>query len=262
MYNNGPIGVIDSGIGGLTVLSAMMKKLPSENFIYLADTKHAPYGNKTHDEILEYTENNISVLSELACKAVVIACNTATAAAVEAMRKKYPHLHIIGLEPALRPPIYDFPGMPVLVLATPLTLSEKRFERLRAELEAIEKNIYYCIPAQEIVEYTESQDKDKEKLIQILKARLKPFENIRFPACVLGCTHFPLAKAEISQALGYTPRYYDGGEGASKRLEFLLVRDGICSSGDKAGKAIFLNSAFSQKAAQILSEYNNKSHIL
>lgn len=257
MYNDGPIGVIDSGIGGLTVLSAMMKRLPNENFIYLADTEHSPYGNKKHNEILTYTDNNIKCLLEIGCKAIVLACNTATAAAVEPMRKKYPQINIIGLEPALRPPVYDFPGMPVLVLATPLTLSEKRFEKLRSEFEITGEKIYYCVPAQEIVEYTEAEVKHSQRLITILREYFKPFEKIKFPACVLGCTHFPLAKSEISEALGYTPRYYDGGEGAAKRLEFLLARDGIGNGRGSRGTVLFTDTEFSAKAIKILSNYNN-----
>lgn len=256
--NRGPVGVIDSGIGGLTVLTEMIKKLPSEDFIYHADTENAPYGNKRHAEIIGYTDNNIAKLLSLGCKAIVLACNTATAAAVEDMRLKYSSVNIIGLEPALRPPLYDFPDMPVLVLATPLTLTEKRFTRLRSELEADSGKKFYCVPAQEIVEYTESPSRQKQKLINSLKKLLHPYESIRFPACVLGCTHFPLAKPEISEALGYTPRYYDGGNGAAKRLAFLLARDGLENDISRRGKVIFTSQEFSYRAGQIMLDYYNK----
>ena len=125
-----PIAVFDSGMGGVSVLRELYKLMPNENFIYFGDSKNAPYGVKTTEEIKSLTIENVKSLIEKGAKAVVLACNTATSAAAKELREMYPDVIIIGLEPALKPAVLSKEHPRVVVLATPLTLREEKFEML------------------------------------------------------------------------------------------------------------------------------------
>ena len=149
-----PIGVMDSGVGGLSVLYELKKLIPREDYVYLADTANAPYGTKSAAEILKLTENNVRKLLEYRCKAIVIACNTATAVSVEQMREKYTQIPIIGLEPALAPAIREHQEENILVLATQATLKMERFEKLLRSFHEQSDRIY-CEEAQRIVSFVE-----------------------------------------------------------------------------------------------------------
>ena len=224
----------------------------NENFIYLSDGKNSPYGEKTHSEVLAFTEKNIEILLEYNCKAIVLACNTATAVAVEDMRKKYKNINIVGLEPALRRPAEEHPGSDSLVLATPTTLSENRFVKLKNELTKEGSMNFFCIGAQYLVEYVENKGINRDIVIEKLKVDLKKYRNIKFKTCVLGCTHFPFAKYEITEALGYSPIFYDGGKGAAQRLKYLLSRDGIENTSDVEGNIIVTDTKLLCRAERYL----------
>ena len=131
-----PIAVIDSGVGGISVLSELVKIMPDERFLYFGDTKNAPYGTKSRAEVLEITKNNLEILKKRGIKALVVACNTATSAAVRILREENPDLTIVGIEPAIKPAsrLSDTPR--VLVMATPLTLKEEKFQNLYFVSEA------------------------------------------------------------------------------------------------------------------------------
>ncbi len=254
MRASDPVGIIDSGVGGLSVLAELRKRLPKEDYLYLADTVNAPYGTKTSERIAELTEENLKTLSDYGCKAVVIACNTATAVAAELLRRKYTDIPIIGLEPALGPAVRDQPNGDILVLATPVTLQTKRFERL---LEAFgeHKERIFCSEAQDIVSYVENGMRDSDAVVESLKLRFKEYEKIRFSACVLGCTHFPFAKKEIETALGYEVTFYDGAYGAARRLEYLLKKEGLLGTFGTGNVTWLAHDSFAEKARRLLAEY-------
>ena len=149
-----PIGVLDSGVGGISVLKSIKKLLPKENYIYLSDTQNAPYGIKTEKEILALTESAVKKLLLYPCKIIVIACNTATAASVEYLREKYPKTHFVGLEPAIIPAARDFPSDSILVLTTSATEKTERFKRLVSAVK--DKTEIVCLPTQKIVSFVES----------------------------------------------------------------------------------------------------------
>ena len=131
-----PIGVMDSGMGGISVLRELVRLLPNENFIFYGDSAHAPYGSRSNDEIYNMTENVIHRLLEEGVKAVVIACNTASSVAGGKLREEYPELPIVAIEPALKPAVIGCPGGRVVVLATEATLREKKFAGLLEEWKA------------------------------------------------------------------------------------------------------------------------------
>ncbi len=247
-----PIGIFDSGIGGLSVLHHIQKRLPNENICYFRDTENAPYGSKSADDILKICEKNVEYLISLSCKLIVIACNTATAVSVEKMRKRFEGLGIVGLEPALRPAAESFAPSDVLVVATPLTLSQERFVRLKSEFET-ETEKFICVPLQETVLHVENNTVGSAAHIEFLERALSPYKAKRFLGCVLGCTHFPFAKKDISRVLGYAPEYFDGGEGSAKRAEVLLRREGILNENAGVGKVLFIDKYCEKRYKQLIS---------
>lgn len=230
-----PIGVIDSGLGGISVLRELRRLMPKENYIYFADKENAPYGSKSPEAIKELTMQNISFLRRYGCKAVAIACNTATAVAVDSVRKRW-DIPIVGLEPALKPAVKRYSGRDILVLATPVTLNQNKFRNL---LEKYSCENIYCIAAPEIVRFVERGELEGIKIIGYLKDLLSGYSDVRFSACVLGCTHFPFVKNAICEALGYSPCFFDGGTGAAHRLESLLKREKNLNLCEQAGMVLW-----------------------
>lgn len=242
-----PIGVFDSGLGGISVLKAIHNRLPNENLLYLADRKHAPFGTKSDSEIYALTENGVEKLIEKGAKAVVLACNTATTVAAERLRQKL-CIPVIGLEPALRPAFSCFENGTVLVLATSVTLSHGKFKSLT---EKFDRERIVSLSAQNIVEYVENGMKERNAVIEYLKNLFSEYKSIRFCACVLGCTHFPFVKAEITEALGYELPFFDGALGAAIQLEKRLSTLGL------------LNKTSNDGAVEWLTKYpNNLQNIL
>ena len=127
-----PIGVCDSGVGGISVLQELLKVMPGENYIYLGDSKNAPYGTKPLETVRQLTFENVRVLLDQGAKGLVVACNTATSAAVRLMRSMYPDLPIVGIEPALKPAALQKEHPRVLVMATPMTVQQEKFRQLMA----------------------------------------------------------------------------------------------------------------------------------
>ena len=236
LYSNF-IGVFDSGLGGISVLKALTRHLPSETFLYLADKENAPYGTKNDGQILELTRNNAQKLIDLGAKALVLACNTATSVAAKTLRKEL-MIPIIGLEPAIKPAISYTNNGNILVLATEVTVSHPKFTELLAFLDA-RRTVALAAPY--LVEYVEDGKRDREKAIFFLREILSPYNSIRFDACVLGCTHFPFVKEEIVFALGYAPRFFDGADGAAKQLKRVLSICGKLSNNTAQGEIIWLN---------------------
>lgn len=253
MVSADPVGIIDSGVGGLSVLCELKKLLPNEQYMYLADTENAPYGVKSAPEILRLTENNAEVLLKRNCKAIVLACNTATAVAVEHLRERYSDIPIIGLEPALAPAIREHQDENILVIATKATLKMERFKSLISSFSEHRDKIF-CEETQKIVSFVEGDMNYRAGLIEYLKKRFEKYKALKFGACVLGCTHFPFAKKEIEAALGYRVAFYDGGKGAARRLEYLLSKNGLINQSEGEKSVIWLAGGFEEKAVRILND--------
>ena len=247
---NAPIGIIDSGVGGISVLKELKKLMPRENYLYLSDTLNAPYGTKSESEILRLTEGAVKKLVFYPCKLIIIACNTATAVAADLLRERYRNVPIVGLEPAIAPAVRENKGGDILVLTTEATEKTDRFKRLIAA-EA-ERAQIVSLPVQKLVRFVESGKSDREEVIRYLCKVFFPYKDRRFSAVVLGCTHFPFAKDEIEIALGYSTRFYDGSVGAAKRAFYLLSEDGNMSNTDVSGVTVWLEDGFSVKGRNIL----------
>ncbi len=235
-----PIGVFDSGMGGVSVLRELYKIMPNENYIYYGDSKNAPYGVKSTEMILQLTTNSFEYLLSKNVKAVVLACNTATSAAAAVLRSRYKDFPIIGLEPALKPAALSSEHPTVIVMATPLTLREKKFsllmDRFNDEAEIIR------LPAPGLVELIEQDKLGTDELREYLKKLFEPFDKSKIDCVVLGCTHYPFAKREIQQVLGERVKIFDGGEGAARQTRHLLEAANMLNPQTQKGNIIFENS--------------------
>ena len=235
-----PIGVFDSGMGGVSVLRKLSKVMPGEDFIYFGDSINAPYGTKSKEEIKDLTEKAFDFLRDKGCKAVVIACNTATSAAAKHLREKYPDYPIIGLEPALKPAALSMDYPKVLAMATPLTLKEEKFNNLMSQFE--DKAEFIKLPAPELVKFIESGELDSEEEIAYLEEILAPYTDGKVDAVVLGCTHFPFARRTIQRILGEDVLVFDGGLGAARQCRRVLEAKNLLSGREEGGTVTFLNS--------------------
>ena len=204
-----PIGVFDSGAGGLSVLKELVRLMPEEDFIYYGDSLNAPYGVKPLEEVRQLTYACAEHLLERGVKEIIIACNTATSAACKIMRGMYPDLPLVGIEPAVKPAAQNHRGEKVAVMATPLTLHEEKFKQLVKRYENLATII--PVPCPDLVEYVEKGILEGPELEGYLKDVLKPCLQEGVKAVVLGCTHFPLVKAAIGKVVGESVRIYDGG---------------------------------------------------
>ena len=214
--DNRPIGIFDSGIGGVTILKCLLTKMPNENYIYYSDSKHNPYGEKAKEEVLGFVDQIINYFIEKDCKAIVFACNTATALAIDEMRKKYPDLLLIGTEPAYKM-IHDYaPNTKTLVMATPATIESERFQNLYHHYDNQKSYLLACPNLAYLIE-----EEKEEELISYLQQLLGPFQKENIESVVLGCTHYPLIIEKIENILGKV-KFYDGGEGIANHLYHLL----------------------------------------
>jgi len=210
------IGIFDSGMGGLSVLFEARKQLPNENFIYYGDSKNAPYGVKSKEEVLNLSINICDYFMTRGVDAIVVACNTATSAAIKILRSKY-DIPIIGMEPALKPAIENHKAGSIAVMATSMTLNEDKFSRLLDKFARHET--VYKIPAPELVELVESGLVSGEKMYKTIKSYFKGLPISSIESVVLGCTHFVFVKKEIIKLFGKKIILIDGNYGTVQQLK-------------------------------------------
>lgn len=222
---NRPIAVFDSGLGGISVLRELIRQMPHENFLYFGDSANAPYGSRSTQEIRTLTQEHAGRLFSLGAKALVIACNTATSAAVRELRQSHPDRIIIGIEPALKPAADRFPGGTVLVMATDATLREEKFSDLMTKFEG-ECTVLKC-PCPGLMEFVERGELESDSLAARLKEILSPFQPEKADAIVLGCTHYPFLKNAIRKTVGDKPLLLDGADGTAKETRRRLLEAGL-----------------------------------
>ena len=233
------IAVFDSGVGGISVLRHLVRILPGERFIYYGDSANAPYGSRSTQEVRALTLAAVGkLLAEYPLKALVIACNTATAAAVNDVRAAHPELIVVGIEPALKVAADHFPGGRVGVLATEVTLREEKFDTL---LHRFDENVtIYKIPAPGLVDLVEHGKVDAPETEALLRKVLGPYLG-KLDAVVLGCTHYPFARNAIRRVLGDDVVLLDGGEGTARETRRRLEQAGLLENG--GGEVILRNSS-------------------
>ena len=246
------IAVFDSGVGGISVLRELVRLMPEENYLYFGDSANAPYGNRPTDQVRQLTLDAAGMLLDRDVKALVIACNTATAAAIEQLRLAYPDTIIIGIEPALKVAVDRFPVGRIGVMATQVTLREEKFAHLLERFPDVGIDL---IPAPGLVALIEAGKTDGAETEALLQNILGPYRG-KLDALVLGCTHYPFVKNAIAKILSDTTVLLDGGEGTARQTRRCLDQAGLLRSGE--GSVQIENSshdaALLQLAAHLLTE--------
>ena len=250
MKNNAPIAVFDSGLGGISVLRHLRLLMPGEDYLYFGDSANAPYGSRTTEDVRRLTMAAAEKLIHRGIKALVIACNTATAAAVQQVRATYPQLIVIGIEPALKLAADHYPGGRIGVMATEVTLREEKFDTL---LHRFDENCTVAkIPAPGLVQLIEAGLAEKPQTEDLLRNILGPYIG-NLDALVLGCTHYPFAAKAISRILGDSVVLLDGGEGTARETQRRLREAGLLST-NTYGTVILESSAESSDMVSLAEE--------
>ena len=231
------IAVFDSGVGGISVLRQLRKAMPGEKFLYFGDSANAPYGSRPTCEVRKLSLDVAEKLVKSGIKALVVACNTATAAAIETLREAYPDLIIVGIEPALKPAADRFPGGCIGVLATEVTLREEKFRQLASHHSGDCQVVK--LPAPGLMDLVEQGKGDSEEAEALLRSILGPWIG-KLDALVLGCTHYPFAIPSIRRVLGENVTLFDGGEGTARETKRRLAQKGLLR--DAEGEVVWQNS--------------------
>ena len=227
------IGVFDSGLGGLTVVQAMIPLIKGAEVFYIADTKHAPYGEKTQEQILQYSlEITEYFINNHQIDALIIACNTATSAAVKVLREKYPGLILIGTEPGIKPAIEQTKTGKIGVLATPATLKGDKYQQLANGLAMSKDVTLFEQACPGLVEQIEQGKIDHPQTQEMLEAWLHPMKENDVDTVVLGCTHYPLVADMIEKIMQRELNLIHTGEAIAKRLLVLGEEKGYQNEGE------------------------------
>ncbi|WP_394559702.1 glutamate racemase [Aquipseudomonas alcaligenes] len=224
-----PIGVFDSGVGGLSVLREIRARLPEESLLYVADSGYVPYGEKSAEFICERSRRIAEFLREQGAKALVLACNTATAAAVADLRARYPELPIVGMEPAVKPAAAATRSGVVGVLATTGTLKSAKFAAL---LDRFANDIRVVTqPCPGLVEQVEAGELDSPHTRELLRGWVMPLLEEGCDTLILGCTHYPFIKPLLRELVPESVRLVDTGAAVAKQLQALLDQHGLRAAG-------------------------------
>ena len=225
------IAVFDSGVGGVSVLRELRRLMPGERFYYFGDSANAPYGRKTTDQVRALTlAAGKKLLEDLGCKALVVACNTATAAAIEDLREAYPDRIVVGIEPALKLACDRHPGGTIGIMATDVTLREKK---LAALMERVKRDCtVHRVHAPGVVELVEAGKCGTDEAVALMERLLDGYHDL--DALVLGCTHYPFMKGAMAKVLGDGVELLDGGEGTARETRRRLAEAGLLHEGEGA----------------------------
>ena len=234
-----PVAVFDSGVGGISVLRELVRRMPQEKFLYFGDCANAPYGSRSTEEVRRLTCRAVEDLMVQGVKAVVVACNTATSAAIEDLRRSYPDTILVGIEPALKLAAERYSRGRILVMATDVTLREEKFRALMARFSGTHPVEGVHCPG--FVERIEKGQLEGPELEQFLQSLLRPYLTPDTVAVVLGCTHYPFAAPALRRVLGPGIDLIDGGEGTARETwRRLAAADLLRQSG--SGEVTFQSS--------------------
>lgn len=236
-----PIGFFDSGVGGISVMREAVKLLPHEDFIYYGDSLNAPYGIKNISEVRNLTLKAVEFLVSKKVKAIVIACNTATSAAINELRRTYKDIPFVGIEPALKPAVEINKSGKIIIMATPMTLSELKFKNLLKKY--VKKADIVTLPCAGLVEYIENGILDGEEIHDYLNEKFIPFNKDSIKAVVLGCTHYPFIKSALQETiLSENTLIIDGSFGTAMQLKRMLIKNKILRAENEKQSICIYNS--------------------
>ncbi|RPD95978.1 glutamate racemase [Aureibaculum marinum] len=227
MISSNPIGVFDSGIGGISIWKELINHLPNENTIYLADSKNAPYGDRSKQEIIDLCVKNTELLLKKNCKIIVVACNTATTNAIDFLRATY-KVPFIGIEPAIKPAALQTKSNAIGILATKGTLTSELFhstsKKFTAGITVIEK------VGEGLVPLIESDKIESIEMEQLLKKLLHPMLEKKIDYLVLGCSHYPFLIPQIKKIVGEGIKIIDSGEAVAKQTKAILLKNNLLNT--------------------------------
>ena len=237
-----PIGFMDSGLGGLSVLIEAVREMPSEDFLYYGDSANAPYGTRPQEEIRILTYAVVDKLLEKGIKGLVVACNTATGAAVRSLREDHPYLPIVGIEPAIKPAVEANKGGRIIVMATPMTIAQQKYKDLVERFRGDSDLVSVSCPG--LMEFVEEGDLDDPELDAFFDAHLKKYLTDDTETIVLGCTHYPFIKPRLRKYLNNDRiRIIDGSLGTARELKRRLREKGLLKNREKEGRIVIENSS-------------------
>ena len=242
------IAVFDSGVGGISVLRELVKRMPNEKYLYFGDSANAPYGSRSTQEVRGLTMAAADMLLQRNVKALVVACNTATAVAINDLRAAYPDVIIIGIEPALKMAADRFPRGTIGVMATSVTLREEKFHQ---QIERFPGARVEVIPANGLVPMVEKGLLEGPEVDAYLQDALGKYVG-KLDALVLGCTHFPFVAEAVQKVMGEKTLILDGGEGTARETERRLAEAGLCNDGP--GSVQIENSAGDARLMTLAAE--------
>lgn len=248
MINNNPIGLFDSGIGGTSIWSAIHKLLPNESTIYLADSKNAPYGQKTKEEIVAFSSKNVEFLLNKNCKIIVVACNTATTNAIKELREKY-DVPFIGIEPAIKPAALNSKTHTIGILATKGTLNSELFHKTLDKYQDIKiiEQVGY-----NLVQLIENGRINSPEMNELLHQYLEPMIEANIDYLVLGCSHYPYLIPQIEKILPSSIHIIDSGEAVARQTKNILEQKVGFNHSD-----LIYNDFYTNSDSKVLSEVLN-----
>lgn len=255
MTNNNPIGVFDSGIGGTSIWNAIHELLPNEKTIYLADSKNAPYGQKSKDEIVALSKKNVDFLIENNCKLIVVACNTATTNAIRELRSDY-DIPFIGIEPAIKPAAHNSKTQVIGILATKGTLNSELFNKtaeMFQDTKIIEQVGYG------LVQLIEDGNLNSPEMTQLLESYLQPMIEANIDYLVLGCSHYPYLIPQIKTILPENIQIIDSGEAVARQTKNILREVGFSNANTLQSEPVFYVNS---NPAVLKSILNNKYNVI
>lgn len=248
------IGIFDSGVGGLSVWREIARHLPAENLIYLADQAHVPYGPRPMSQIQEYATAITRFLLDQGAKLIVVACNTASAAALHHLRARFPDVSFVGMEPAVKPAAENSPNGIIGVIATPATFQGELFASLLERFASDVKVLTQVCPG--LVEAVEDGELDTPATELLLEECLSPLIAARIDTLVLGCTHYPFLSPAIARIVGPGVRIIDPAPAVARQAARVLTRP--AKKQNKVGQHIFYTSGdpviFSKVITQLLNQ--------
>lgn len=253
---NRPIGFFDSGVGGLSVMKEAIQVMPNENYIYFGDSKNAPYGVKSVEEVRDLTFNAVEFLLNKGVKGIAIACNTATSAAVANLRKVYPDLPLVGIEPALKPAVELNKDGNILIMATSMTLKEEKFNRLMNRYK--DRASIIPVPCPGLVEFIESGKLDGKEVEEYLFEKVNTYNDGKIASIVLGCTHYPFIKDTLVKIIGKDVTIIDGGLGTAKELRRRLSEKNLLTESKENGIIEIINSSNKNEVIDLSYRLLNK----
>ncbi len=252
--NENPIGIFDSGIGGLTIYRKIHQLLPYENIIYLADSKNAPYGDKSKKNIIDLSEKNTQFLLKRNCKIIVVACNTASTNAVKILRKRH-KVPIIRTQPGIKPAALNSKTKSVGILATQGTLnSDLLYETSQRFAKGVD--VTHQI-GEGLVKLIESNKIYSEEMTGLLKKYIQPMLNKNIDHLVLGCTHYPFLIPQIKVITGEKVTIIDTGEAIARQTRNILLQESLLNSSKSNPKRYFYTNKDKEVLQQVLNRIDS-----